>query len=464
MPRVPDNKGPQKGLPRGPQALPRAEVAARQRERLFEAMVQAVDEHGFAASTVSDLVARAGVSTRTFYEHFPNKEECLLYTYDTVTEDLARRMLAAQETAEDWPAQLEAILRALFTAISERPDVARLVCVEMGASGPTGVRRWADGNAAFAAFVGEGFAQSEGPGPIPDPIARAIVGAVRHIIYTRVRRERSSKALRTRLIKTIPDLMTWINGFYPSPPEVPLRPIAESPPALAGGRAPGTLSPPSLSGARGLPRGEHNLPRGFVEHHQRERIFDAIARLTATKGYGALSLDEIASQAAVSLQTFYAHFESKEEAFLATYEVGHTRAMAAVNRSLASEKDWIHGVRVGARALLEFLAAEPAYAHMACVDILTVYSNVANRVDEANSSYANLLDLGLGEGAPASSPVPVVTEAIVGGVFELLHDYVLHERARELPELADHVGYIALTPFIGSEAAAQAIFEAPPLR
>ncbi|MGH8979524.1 MAG: TetR/AcrR family transcriptional regulator, partial [Acidimicrobiales bacterium] len=112
------------GLPRGPQALPRKQVAAHQRERLFKAMIEAVDEQGFVATTISDLVARAGISRRSFYEHFPNKEACLLATYDRVVEGLTRRLLAATRSAEDWPGQLEAFIRELFEAAGDRPDAA----------------------------------------------------------------------------------------------------------------------------------------------------------------------------------------------------------------------------------------------------------------------------------------------------------------------------------------------------
>ena len=79
------------GLPWGPQALPRETVAEHQRERLFKAMVEAVNERGFVATTISDLVTRAGISRRSFDEHFQNKEECLLATYDTIVEHLEGR-------------------------------------------------------------------------------------------------------------------------------------------------------------------------------------------------------------------------------------------------------------------------------------------------------------------------------------------------------------------------------------
>jgi AcrR family transcriptional regulator len=461
-PRGPGGDRSGSALPRGPQALPREQVAEHQRERLFAAMAECVEERGYVASTISELVARAGVSRRSFYEQFANKDECLLATYDTVLARLGRRLGNAQGSAGEWTEQLEAFIRALFDAAGDRPDVARLVCVEMGAAGPVGVRRWADGAERLQRYIVAGFARAPGPGTVPDPVARAIVGALRRILYTRVRRARSSKSLRADLAGLVPDLVAWIASYYPSPEGVPRHPRARrarSMGAQLGGRAPGTLSAAPLSGGRGLPRGEHNLPRGFVTHNQRERIFDAIANLTAARGYPALSLDEVAAEAAVSLQTFYAHFAGKEDAFIATYETGHARAMAVVNQTLARQSSWLGAVRAGVAALLELLACEPSYAHLACVDVMVAYPHMAQRAHEANDFYAGLLDLRMAPDAPSLLPAPVVGEAIVGGVFELLHDYVLRGQSRRLPELADHVAYIALAPFMGAQAAWRAIAE-----
>ena len=457
-----DKRRPGPALPRGPQALPREQVASHQRERLFKAMVECVDEHGYVASTISELVARARISRRSFYEHFHNKDECLLATYDTVIERLGRRLSQAHDPTKQWDEQLETFIRTLFDAAGDRPDAARLVCVEMGAAGPIGVQRWADGAELLQRYIVAGFARADGPGTVPDPVARAIVGAVRRILYTRVERARSSKSLRADLAELVPDLLAWIACYYPTPEGLPLRPRARRARAVGGqlgGRAPGTLSARPLSGERGLPRGEHNLPRGFVTHNQCERIFDAIANLTATRGYPTLSLDEVATEAAVSLQTFYTHFASKEDAFIATYETGHARAMAVINQTLARQKSWIGAVRAGAAALLELLACEPSYAHLACVDVMVAYPHMAQRAYQANDFYAGLLDLRTARDAPSLLPSPVVGEAIVGGVYELLHDYVLRGYSRRLPELADHIVYIALAPFMGAEAAWRAIAE-----
>jgi AcrR family transcriptional regulator len=445
-----------KALPRGPQALPRQEVAEDQRQRLFQAMVEAVNERGFTATTISDLVARAGISRRSFYEHFENKDECLLGAFDASVQTLTQRLVDTYRPDDDWPKQVEAAIQALFDATVNRPDAARLICVEIAAAGEPGIKRWAAGVNRFERFLSAVFEQAPGPGTIPDPVAKAFAGAMRKILYTRVLSTQSSRALRSELNKLVPDLVSWISTYYPSPPGILHTPRPRRPVKGRSGRAPGTLAARSSSGPRGLPRGEHNLPRGFVAHNQRERIFDAIANITAAKGYGALGLESIAAEAAISLQTFYAHFENKEEAFLATYEVGHGRAVGVVHEAFAAQDSWPQGIRAATEALFEFLAAEPSYARLACVDILIAFPHVAGRVQDANSSYAELLDFRFDDGRPYSPP-PIVNEAIVGAIFELLHDYILRGRTSHLPELADHANYIALTPFIGSEAALETI-------
>ena len=456
--RTRGRKPRERGLPRGPQALPREQVVADQRERLYEATIKSVDERGFVATTISDLVANAGVSRRSFYEHFANKEECLIATYDVLIERLTARIVDAFDPKEQWTEQIESIVQALFDGSSERPDAARLVSVEMGAAGPVGIERWANNAEQLARFFMYVFEQAPGEGSVPEPIARAIVGGLRTILYSRLRRERSSRSLKTELQKLTPDVVTWIVGFYPTPEGIPEKPRAKRHGHLQGGRAPGTLSPSPRWAPRGLPRGEHSLPRGFVAHNQRERIFDAVANLTAAKGYPALSLEEIVAEAAISLQTFYEHFDNKEEAFLATFEMGHSKATSAINRSLNLRLSWAVNVRHGLTALLEFLASEPSIARLACVDILIAYPHMTGRVNEANFSYIELLDIGPEDSYP-NMPAPVMREASVGGIFELLHDYILHGRTQRLTELIDYVMYVAITPFAGAEIAGQAVAE-----
>lgn len=473
-----------RGLPRGPQALPREEVVADQRRRLFEALIELVNEHGLGGVRISELVSLAGVSRRSFYEHFPNKEECLLAAFDESRQRLTEAMVRAYDPKMEGREQVQAIVRALFNATLERPSATRLVCVDVIAAGERGMERWGRGAARFERYLGEVFAQAPGEGGIPEPVAKAVVGALRKILYSRVASGQSGRALRAELERAQPEVVDWICSYYPSPAGIPMRPRRRRAATgakgkadgrsrgragglqggreggRAGGRAPGSLVTLSRQGPRGLPPGEHNLPRGFVEHNQRERIFDAIANLTATRGYPALSLEDVAAEAAVSLQTFYSHFESKEEAFEATYEVGHARALGVCAEAFADGETWVQGVRTAVAALMRFLAAEPAYAHLACVDIVVAFPRLTERVEQGRSTYASLLASRLASyngSAGAHGFSSVAGEAIVGGVFELLHDYVARGLTERLPELADHVTYITLTPFLGNQAAADVV-------
>jgi AcrR family transcriptional regulator len=225
---------------------------------------------------------------------------------------------------------------------------------------------------------------------------------------------------------------------------------------LSGGRAPGSLSlGAAASGRRKLPRGESGMSRSFVVHSQRERILDAVANLTATKGYAALTVEGVATEASVSLQAFYEHFRDKEDAFLVAYEIGHDKALALVEQAYRSQTDWRLGVRAGISALLRFMAGEPTYAHVAMVDVLAATERTTERAFKGASSYFQMLLPGL-EYSPDGERLPDVTvEAIAGGLFELCLHHTLQGRVHELPAMVPHATYFALAPFIGAQAASE---------
>ena len=112
----------------------------------------------------------------------------------------------------------------------------------------------------------------------------------------------------------------------------------------------------------------------------------------------------------------------------------------------------------GLTSLLEFLASEPATARLGLRRHPDRLSHVSGRVNEANFSYIELLDIGPDDTYP-NMPPPIMREASVGGIFELLHEYILDGRTERVPELIDYVMYIVITPFAGREIAARAVAE-----
>ena len=71
-------------LPRHRHKLSRETVQKAQRRRILRATADAVADQGYRAATVADIVRRAGVSTRTFYELYADKEAAVCAVYDTV--------------------------------------------------------------------------------------------------------------------------------------------------------------------------------------------------------------------------------------------------------------------------------------------------------------------------------------------------------------------------------------------
>jgi AcrR family transcriptional regulator len=449
--------GSARSLPRGPHLLSREQVAANQRMRIMKAMVDVVGERGYGATTVADLTGAAGVSRKAFYQHFTNKDECFLATYDAIVQDGFDRVASASRGPGKLRQQLGSGLDVLFELAIDHAPMQRLVLIEVAALGPAGIERRERLVGSYEALLRENLGVAPRPGPIRNPLLRAIVGGFLRLLYTHVQRR-----AQQRLPELIPDLVRWSFSYLP-PPEAmnaiadprPLRPRSD----LVGGRAPGSLSPWSTSSRGRSGYRTPNVSRSFLVHSQRERVLDAIAQLSAEQGYGHIKVDDIVERAAVSLQAFYEHFADKEDAFLVAYEVGHGKSRAIVERAYDAAPDWPHGVAAGITALLEFLASEPAFAHMALLDALIATPRTAERSNRGVRDYVELLLTGFEQAPEAQRPPDLTIEAVAGGLFELCLTYALQHHVSELAELAPRAIYLALAPFIGTEKAWQVASE-----
>ncbi|HEU4731363.1 MAG TPA: TetR/AcrR family transcriptional regulator [Kofleriaceae bacterium] len=205
---------------------------------------------------------------------------------------------------------------------------------------------------------------------------------------------------------------------------------------------------------RKLPRGRHDLPREFVARTQRERLIDAMARTVAVKGYGA-PLTQVCAAAGVSTRHFYEHFADKEDCFMATFDLGVTLLQRAVAAAYDQPGTWPVRIRRGLEVLLHLLAAEPAFANLAIVEMLAAGPRGRERSRLLLQYFLRFF-----EDAPVypdSPRVPTVAvEAVVAGVFGLLFNYVSTKRTAALPAILPEVTYFVLAPFIGPRAASAA--------
>ena len=178
-------------LPRGRHAAPREVVWESQRGRMLAAMATAVGEKGYGAVAVADVIARAGVSRRTFYEHFDNKEECFLAAYDAGVDAMLAAVDAAIGSAlADGPLAIARAGTARYLeTLAANPAFARTFLVEVLAAGPRALERRAAVHARFAEQLAVVHRAARSSAPEPGPhVFRACVGAIYELVTDHVLR------------------------------------------------------------------------------------------------------------------------------------------------------------------------------------------------------------------------------------------------------------------------------------
>jgi AcrR family transcriptional regulator len=192
-------------LPSGRHGLLRSFVAANQRERIMAAVGQAAAELGYAEMSVEAIVARAGVSRRTFYEHFKNKEDVFLAAYDDVVRQQARQIRRAYFEETTVQQRLRAGIRAYMEFIASEPDLARMCIVEVLAAGPRAMAKRNEAMRMFAEIIEDNIHELI-PGCRRAALtAETIVGGIHEVVFSRILANRIDElpALADDLLATI---------------------------------------------------------------------------------------------------------------------------------------------------------------------------------------------------------------------------------------------------------------------
>ncbi|MFL5819012.1 MAG: TetR/AcrR family transcriptional regulator [Conexibacter sp.] len=189
-------------LPRGRHGLPRRFIVHNQRERMLLAVAEAVAEQGFVTTTVADIIARARLSRRTFYEHFADKEECFLAAYDTVVEQLLAAVGQAYEQADGWPQKVHDGLETFLAYLAAEPAFARMCIVEVVAAGPEARSRRDAAMRVFIDFLEPGRMEAPKGIVVPALAADVVVGGIYEIIYSRLQRNAADE-----LVEMLPELL-----------------------------------------------------------------------------------------------------------------------------------------------------------------------------------------------------------------------------------------------------------------
>ncbi len=174
-----------------------AQVTEVQRARMLAAAVQVVGELGYEKMSVARVTARAGVSRRTFYDLFDDREECFLAAF---AETVARARVLACEAAvgeREWRGRVRAGLAALLTFFESEPLTGRVIVVDALKAGPAVLERRTRMVEELIGVVEGGRAQVRGTREVAPLTAEGVVGAVLAVVHARLS-GRSEGSLRGR--------------------------------------------------------------------------------------------------------------------------------------------------------------------------------------------------------------------------------------------------------------------------
>jgi AcrR family transcriptional regulator len=392
------------------------EVSKNQRRRLFGAMVASVAERGYEATRVADLVEVSGVSSRSFYDLFPNKEACFVAAFEAISRAALASLSQSGDPGREWEEQVAENYGAFAEMLGRQPAAARMCLIEAYAAGPAAQESLETAVAGFEDLAMGRISESPERSSVPEELIAAQVGALQEIARTRLLQGKPGE-----MAALVPDLVEVVLCYRPPP--VPLK--------LA-------IRPPSFG------------PESVAAPDDAERVLRAFAVVVAERGYSGVTIHELAKRGSMSPTTFYANFRDKEEALLAAIDSVGAELVTAAMRAFHRSPDWALGVRAAAGAMLNFLASRPAMAHLLAVEAYAGGAKAIRRRAQALSPLAGIL----AEGHKAAPEVPAIaSEAIGGAVAALVYKRLKKDGPGSLPALAPVCTYIALAPFIGAERA-----------
>lgn len=168
------------------------------RGRLLHAMAVTAAERGLANTTIADVVREAGVSKRTFYEHFASKEACFISLYRQVATAALKTLQDALSPEKPWQSQVESALRAYFSHLASGPGLMKALFVEIHHLGPEGLQARREVMQVFADFMlsvanAPAPADERSPQVLTPTMAMAAVGGINELVLALIEQGRAAE-------------------------------------------------------------------------------------------------------------------------------------------------------------------------------------------------------------------------------------------------------------------------------
>lgn len=203
-------KRPSIKLTGGPHGIPRAVVHEVQRGRLLDALAEVIAEQGYLDTTVHKILKRAGISRRTFYEIFTDKQDCFLVAYQEAADHIVVLVQRACRLGSTPEMRIESGLRAMLEFVEREPAIARMFIVEVMAAGEKARARRAKTMEQLTGLAADALEERCDSRNEALLRARVLTGGVHEMIYDSLTRGK---------VAGISELAEEVVPSYLAPPE-----------------------------------------------------------------------------------------------------------------------------------------------------------------------------------------------------------------------------------------------------
>ncbi|HSI52951.1 MAG: TetR/AcrR family transcriptional regulator [Ramlibacter sp.] len=173
-------------------------------------------------------------------------------------------------------------------------------------------------------------------------------------------------------------------------------------------------------------------------HEHRHRLLEGMAHAVAAKGYGDATIADIVREASVSRRTFYEHFSTKAECLIALYEAASRNALKVLKDAIDPAHEWQAQVDRALGAYLACMAQNPVLMRTLFIEILGLGTEGLQARRRVNQEIAEFM-LGVVNGGGSrkrAGPLSAgMAMAVVGGINELVLQYIEQDKVAKLPEL-----------------------------
>ena len=155
------------------------------RQRLLDALAASIAEMGYAATTVGEIVQRARTSRRTFYDHFADREACLVALLTAINRQAIQAISAGVDVSAPWEVQIRQAVESWVEFAESHAPVMLIWIRESAAFGPAARQLKLDVTEAYIRLI-QAFSDSErlraaGHQPVPRHRAVMFIGGMREM-------------------------------------------------------------------------------------------------------------------------------------------------------------------------------------------------------------------------------------------------------------------------------------------